>query len=192
MRKDVDRFVRNCLSCRRTKATRHAPYGTLRPLPVPAWRWQHISVDFVTGLPPSTGYDAICVFVDRLTKQRHLLPYTMTINAEGLADLFFDRAFRYHHLHPTRQLSVLEALPSQPPRMPQSDSITDANAEDKTLDTVIPPADLAPERQHLGNPESLSPPAGSTVVRVTSGVCAFLSYCVCRIHAKTDKVGVTR
>jgi len=65
MRKDVDRFVRNCHTCRRTKATRYAPYGTLRPLPVPAQPWQHISVDFVTGLPPSKGYDAICVFVDR-------------------------------------------------------------------------------------------------------------------------------
>ena len=94
MRKDVDRFVRNCDTCRRTKATRHAPYGILHPLPVPAWPWQHISVNFVTGLPPSKGYDAICVFVDRLTKQRNLLPCTTTITAEGLADLFCDRIFR--------------------------------------------------------------------------------------------------
>jgi len=79
----------------------HAPYGTLRPLPVPARPWQHISVDFVTGLPPSKGYDAICVFVDCLTKQRHLLPCTTTITAEGLADLFCDRIFRYHELPET-------------------------------------------------------------------------------------------
>jgi len=51
IRKDVDRFVRNCHTCRRTKTTRHAPYGVLRPLSVPEWPWQHISVDFVTGLP---------------------------------------------------------------------------------------------------------------------------------------------
>ena len=101
MRKDVDRFVRNCHTCRRTKATRHAPYGTLRPLLVPAQPWQHISVDFVTGLPPLKGYDAICVFVDRLTKQRHLRPYTTTITADGLADLFCDRIFHYHGLPET-------------------------------------------------------------------------------------------
>jgi len=67
MRKDVDRFVRNCRVCRRTKSTRHAPYGVLKPLSVPNRPWQHISVDFVTGLPRSKGYDAICVVVDRLT-----------------------------------------------------------------------------------------------------------------------------
>jgi hypothetical protein len=98
MRKDVERFVRNCHTCRRTKATRHAPYGVLKPLPVPEKPWQHLSVDFVTGLPISKGFDAICVFVDRLTKQRHLLPCHTTISAEGLADLFCDRVFRYHGL----------------------------------------------------------------------------------------------
>ena len=35
MRKDIDHFVRNCHTCRRTKATCHALYGLLRPLPVP-------------------------------------------------------------------------------------------------------------------------------------------------------------
>jgi transposase InsO family protein len=101
MRKDVDRFVRNCHTCRRTKSTRHAPYGVLRPLSVPERPWQHISVDFVTGLPRSKDFDAICVVVDRLTKQRHLIPCTTTITAEGLADLFCDRVFRYHGLPET-------------------------------------------------------------------------------------------
>jgi hypothetical protein len=68
MRKDVDHFVRNCNTCHRIKAIRHAPCGVLRPLSVPKRPWQHISVDFVTGLPPSKRYDAICVVVDRLTK----------------------------------------------------------------------------------------------------------------------------
>jgi len=98
IRKDVDRFVRNCHTCRRTKDTCHALYGVLCPLLVPTQLWQHISVNFVTGLPPSKGYDAICVFVDRLTKQRHLLPCTTTITAEGLAGLFCSGVFRYHGL----------------------------------------------------------------------------------------------
>jgi len=53
MRKDVDLFVRNCNICRRMKAICHAPYGVLRPLSVPDRPWQHISVNFLTGLPPS-------------------------------------------------------------------------------------------------------------------------------------------
>jgi len=98
MRKDVNRFVQNCHVCRRTKSTRHAPYGALKSLSVPDRPWQHISVDFVTGLLRSKGYDAICVVVDRLTKQRHLIPCTTTITAEELGTLFCNRVFRYHGL----------------------------------------------------------------------------------------------
>ena len=67
IRKDVDRFVWNCHVCRRMKSTRDVPYGVLRLLSVPERPWQHISVDFVMGLPRSKGFDAICVVVDRLT-----------------------------------------------------------------------------------------------------------------------------
>ena len=101
MRKDVNRFVHNCHVCHRMKSTRHAPYGVLRPLSVPERPWQHISVDFVTGLPRSKELDAICVVFDRLTKQRYLIPCTTTITAEGLVDLFCDRIFRYHGLPET-------------------------------------------------------------------------------------------
>jgi len=67
MQKDVECFVRNYHTCRRTKAARHMPYGVLKPLPVPEKPWQHLCIDFVTGLPTSDGFDAICIFVDRLT-----------------------------------------------------------------------------------------------------------------------------
>jgi len=101
MRKDVDRFVQNRHVCRRMKSTRHAPYGVLKPLSVPDRPWKHISDDFVTGLPWSKGYDAICVVVDRLTKQRHLIPCTTTIMAEELGTLFCERVFHYHGLPET-------------------------------------------------------------------------------------------
>jgi len=102
MWKDVDQFVRNCHVCCRTKSTRHAPYGALRLFKSVADRpWQHVSVDFVTGLLQSNGYDAICVVVDRLTKKRHLVPCTTTITAEELGILVCDRVFRYHGLPET-------------------------------------------------------------------------------------------
>ena len=39
MRRDVDRFVRNCDTCHRSRTSRHAPFGLLRPLPVPQTLW---------------------------------------------------------------------------------------------------------------------------------------------------------
>ena len=60
--------------------------------------WQDISTDFVTGLPSAEGYDAICVIVDRFTKQRHLILCTTTIDAEGFAELFIREVSRLHGL----------------------------------------------------------------------------------------------
>jgi len=68
MWQDVERFVRNCHTCRRSKTSRHAPFGVLRPLAIPQQPWQDISMDFVMGLPRSKDHDAIWVVVDRLTK----------------------------------------------------------------------------------------------------------------------------
>lgn len=68
MMKYVEQYVKNCHTCSDAKATRHAPFGIFRPLPIPEQPWRDISMDFVTGLPVSDYYDAILVVVDRLTK----------------------------------------------------------------------------------------------------------------------------
>ena len=55
-------------------------------------------MDFVTGLPRSNDHDAIWVVVDRLTKQRHLVPCRTSVDARDLADLFLQHVFRLHGL----------------------------------------------------------------------------------------------
>ncbi|XP_073051226.1 uncharacterized protein [Primulina eburnea] len=79
MKHDVIDFLRRCLNCQQIKAERRRPGGELRSLEVPTWKWEHISMDFVTHLPRSTGtIDAIWVIVDRLTKVAHFIPYSMS------------------------------------------------------------------------------------------------------------------
>nr|GEX45635.1 putative reverse transcriptase domain-containing protein [Tanacetum cinerariifolium] len=53
------------------------------------WKWEKITMDFVLGLlrTPS-GYDSICVIVDRLTKSAHFLPMKKTDSIEKLAQLY--------------------------------------------------------------------------------------------------------
>jgi hypothetical protein len=49
--------------------------GSLQSLPIPTWKWEDISMDFIVGLPRTTkGYASIWVIVDRLTKIAHFLP----------------------------------------------------------------------------------------------------------------------
>ena len=101
MRNDVARYIRNCHVCQRTKAPRDRYNGLLQPLPVPEQRWQDISMDFIVGLPPSDGYNAICTIVDRLTKERHYAPCIATdkgTSAEATVDILMRYVFRTHGL----------------------------------------------------------------------------------------------
>ena len=98
MWKNVERFVANCHTCRRTKPRRHASHGTLQALPVPDWPWQDISMDFVVGLPKSKSFDTISVVIDQLSKQWHFVSCITTIDATGLATLFIDNIFCLHGL----------------------------------------------------------------------------------------------
>jgi hypothetical protein len=58
-------------------------------------------MDVVTGVPSSNGFDAIWVVVDCLTKLRHFAPYSTTMDAEGLAELFLSNIFHLHGLPET-------------------------------------------------------------------------------------------
>ena len=101
MYKEVDRFVRNCHTCQRARTSCHAPFGVLRPMPIPDGAWRHISMDFIVGLPWLNGYNAILIVVCRLTKMRHFIPCRDTCSAEQLTDLYAWNIFRLHGLPKT-------------------------------------------------------------------------------------------
>ena len=73
MKDEIARYIRNCHTCQRSKASRDQYNGLLQPLPIPGERWQDISMDFITGLPISNGFNGISTLVDRLTKERTTL-----------------------------------------------------------------------------------------------------------------------
>ena len=70
--------------------------GLLHPIPIPSRKWEQITTDWVTDLPPLGGYTTITVFVDRLTKMVHFAPCTKEISADQYAQLFVDNVFRLH------------------------------------------------------------------------------------------------
>ncbi len=74
------------LVCQRVKAKHQRPAGKLQPLPVPEWKWEQITMNFVTGFPRSQqGHDAVWVIVDQLTKSAHFLPIHTTWTRDRLA-----------------------------------------------------------------------------------------------------------
>ena len=97
MKQEVVEYVSRCLICQQVKIEHQRPAGELQPLPIPEWKWEDISMDFVVALPRSRkGNDAIWVIVDRLTKSSHFLPIKITWNPEKLAELFLREIVRLH------------------------------------------------------------------------------------------------
>ncbi|KAJ9515869.1 hypothetical protein QJQ45_008750 [Haematococcus lacustris] len=95
MEHTVREYVRTCDQCQRNKATNQVPPGLLQPLPIPNRNWQHVSMDFIGPLPPTShGYDMVVSVVDKLSKMLHLIPTTATATAPDIAKLFFDHVFR--------------------------------------------------------------------------------------------------
>ena len=92
MAKEIKSYVKSCDICQRTKVLRHRPYGEMVALPLPDRPWKEISMDFITGLPPSVRYDgvydAIFVVVDRYTKFARYLPTRKDTSAVDMAELF--------------------------------------------------------------------------------------------------------
>nr|GEW65186.1 hypothetical protein [Tanacetum cinerariifolium] len=78
-----------CLTCAKVKAEHQKPSGLLQQPEIPEWKWEKITMDFVSGLPRTpSGYDSIWVIVDRLTKSAHFLPMKKTDSIEKLAQLY--------------------------------------------------------------------------------------------------------
>ncbi|GJS11547.1 putative reverse transcriptase domain-containing protein [Tanacetum coccineum] len=85
MKADIATYVSKCLTCAKVKVEHQRPSGLLQQPEIPEWKWERITMDFVTGLPrTSSGYDSIWVIVDRLTKSAHFLPMKKTDSMEKL------------------------------------------------------------------------------------------------------------
>ena len=97
MRRDIADFVSRCLCCQQVKAEHLRPGGEFQGLPIPEWKWDRITMDFVDGLPrTSRGFDSIWVIVDRLTKSAHFLPVQSSFSAERLDRIYIREVVRLH------------------------------------------------------------------------------------------------
>ncbi|GJP52473.1 hypothetical protein CLOM_g11582, partial [Closterium sp. NIES-68] len=102
---DVQKFVTSCDTCQRMKSTKQKKAGLLQPLPVPEQPWQVVSLDFITGLPPtSSGHDAILVVIDKFSKMGHFIPTHTTARTEETAQLFVRYIISQHGI-PTTLIS---------------------------------------------------------------------------------------
>jgi transposase InsO family protein len=98
MSRYIGLYCKACDLCLRTKAQRRKPFGELQPLPIPESRWETVSVDFITELPESHGFDAIMTAVDSTGKRAHFIPTHTTVTAAGAARLYLNHIWKLHGL----------------------------------------------------------------------------------------------
>ncbi|GJW59711.1 putative reverse transcriptase domain-containing protein [Tanacetum coccineum] len=90
MKADITTYVSKCLTCAKVKTEHQRPSGLLVQPVIPEWKWDNITMDFITKLPKlSQGFDTIWVIVDRLTKSAHFLPIRENDPLDKLARLYF-------------------------------------------------------------------------------------------------------
>ncbi|GJW69341.1 putative reverse transcriptase domain-containing protein [Tanacetum coccineum] len=89
MKANIATYVSKCLTCAKVKAEHQRPSGLLVQPEIPQWKWDNITMDFVTKLPKSSqGYDTIWVIVDRLTKSAIFMPMRETDPMDKLARMY--------------------------------------------------------------------------------------------------------
>ncbi|GMF40127.1 unnamed protein product [Phytophthora fragariaefolia] len=98
MREHIAQYISTGEACVRNKSGPRRRKGLLQHLPVPDHCWQHVTMDFVTALPISDGFDAIYVVVRRLSNRPCYIPTTNGVDAKTTARLFFDHVVRYYSL----------------------------------------------------------------------------------------------
>jgi hypothetical protein len=69
----------------------------LQPLPIPEWKWEVISLDFITGLPKTQKQnDSIMVVIHKLRKSAHFILVKPTYKVINIVEILMKEIFRLH------------------------------------------------------------------------------------------------
>ena len=97
--KGCDKDVSKCLTCQQVKAEHQVLSGLLNPLPIPQWKWDNITMDFLSGFPlTQKKHDSVWVIVDKLTKSSHFLPVQLYYSMDRLTELYVNEIVRLNDI----------------------------------------------------------------------------------------------
>ncbi|GJZ01713.1 putative reverse transcriptase domain-containing protein [Tanacetum coccineum] len=99
MKVEIATYISKCLTCAKVKAECQKPSGLLVQIVIPMWKWENITMDFVTKLPKtSIRQDTIWVIVDLLTKSDHFLPMREDYSMEKLTRQYLKEVVTRHEI----------------------------------------------------------------------------------------------
>ena len=95
---DIRLYMSQCDHCARFKGSNMKPAGSAVPLQPSMMPWVDISVDFITDLPLSNGFDSILTVVDHFSKETEFIPCNKTATALDTAKLYLFHVWKDHGL----------------------------------------------------------------------------------------------
>nr|GEV66678.1 putative reverse transcriptase domain-containing protein [Tanacetum cinerariifolium] len=99
MKANIATYVSKCLTCARVKAEHQRPSGLLVQPAIPEWKWDNITMDFITKLPKSSQrFDTIWVILDRLIKFAQFFPIRENDPLDKLARLYLNIIVARHEI----------------------------------------------------------------------------------------------
>jgi hypothetical protein len=51
MKEEIANFIAKCLECQRVRVEHRNLASLMKPLPILEWKWEVLTMDFITGLP---------------------------------------------------------------------------------------------------------------------------------------------
>jgi hypothetical protein len=97
MKKEVVDFIARCLECQKVKPEHRHPTIFLQPLPISEWKWEVVTMDFISKMPRTNKkHDYIMVVVDKITKAAHFIPVKFNHKATNIADVYMREISRLH------------------------------------------------------------------------------------------------
>jgi hypothetical protein len=97
MKKEIAEYIARCMECQRVKVEHRHPTGLLQPLLIPKWKWEVVTMDFITGLPRTNKqHDSIMVVVDKLMKVAHFIPLETTHTTSNVVDIYMRKVAQLH------------------------------------------------------------------------------------------------
>jgi hypothetical protein len=99
MKREIAGYIARCMECQKVKSEHRHPTRLLQPLPIPEWKWEVVTMDFITGLSrTSKMHDSIIVVVGNLTKDSHFIPLNTTHKAVDVVDIFMKEVALLHEI----------------------------------------------------------------------------------------------
>ncbi|GKB02334.1 putative reverse transcriptase domain-containing protein [Tanacetum coccineum] len=95
MKADIATYVSKCLTCARVKAEHQRPSGLLVQPAIPEWKWDNITMDFITKLPKKNDLlDKLArLYLNRIVA-RHGIPVSIICNRDGRFTSNFWKSFQ--------------------------------------------------------------------------------------------------